>query len=81
MWLPIALADVVMMLAATAKRAGGFTGEIKLPKRSDILKSWALPLMGEAVAEDEAEAEAFALLESVRRLNSRQEGKAENGKC
>ena len=69
------------MLAAVAKRAGGFTGEIKMPKRSEILKTWMLPVMGEALAEDEAEAEAFALLESVRRMNSRQKGKAENGKC
>ena len=69
------------MLAVVAKRAGGFTGEIKMPKRSGILKTWMLPLMSEAVAEEEAEAEAFAMLESVRRLNSRQEGKAENGKC
>ena len=69
------------MLAAVAKRAGGFTGEIKMPKRSEILRTWMLPLMSEAVAEEEAEAEAFAMLESVRRLNSRQEGKAENGKC
>ena len=69
------------MLAVVAKRAGGFTGEIKMPKRSEILRTWMLPLMSEAVAEEEAEAEAFAMLESVRRLNSRQEGKAENGKC
>lgn len=56
------------MLAAVARRAGGYTGEIKMPKRSEILKSWTLPVMGEAVAEDEAEAEAFAMLESVRSL-------------
>ena len=67
------------MLAAVAKRAGGYTGEIKMPKRSEILKSWMLPVMSAAIEEDEAEAEAFALLESVRRMNSRQEGKAENG--
>ena len=56
------------MLAAVAKRAGGDTGEIKMPKRSEILKTWMLPLMGEALAEDEAEAEAFAMLESVKKL-------------
>lgn len=59
------------MLAAVAKRAGGFTGEIKLPKRSETLKSWMLPVMGEALAEDEAEAAAFAILESVRNLKNK----------
>ena len=59
------------MLAAVAKRAGGFTGEIKLPKRSAILKTWMLPVMGEAIAEDEAEAEAFAMLESVKKLKTK----------
>lgn len=60
-----------MMLAAVAKRAGGFTGEIKMPKRSEILKSWMLPIMGEAIAEDEAEAEAFQMLESVKKLKTK----------
>lgn len=59
------------MLAAVAKRAGGFTGEIKLPKRSEILKTWMLPVMGEAIAEDEAESEAFAMLESVKKLKTK----------
>ena len=56
------------MLAAVAKRAGGFTGEIKMPKRSGILKTWMLPVMGAALAEDEVEAEAFEMLQSVRNL-------------
>lgn len=55
------------MLAAVARRAGGVMGEIKLPKRSEILKTWMLPVMGEAIAEDEAEAEAFAMFESVKK--------------
>lgn len=70
-WLPIALADVVLMLAAVAKRAGGYTGEIDLPKRSAILKTWTLPVMGEAIAEDEKEAEAFAMLDSIRKLKTK----------
>lgn len=46
-------------------------GEIKMPKRSEILKSWMLPIMGEAIAEDEAEAEAFQMLESVKKLKTK----------
>lgn len=67
-WLPLAIADVVLMLIAVSKRAAGHTGEIKLPKRSEIIKAWMLPVMSEAMAEDEAEAEAIAMLESVRNL-------------
>lgn len=59
------------MLAAVAKRAGGYTGEIKMPKRSEILKTWMLPVMGEAIAGDEAEAEAFQMLEAVKKLKTR----------
>ena len=69
--MPLALADVVATLAAVARRAGGYTGEIKMPKRSEILKTWMLPVMSEAIAEDEAEAEAFALLESVKKLKTK----------
>lgn len=74
MWLPLALADILNLLIVTSRRAAGDTGEIKAPRRSEILKSWALPAMAEAVAGDEQEAEAFAMLESVKRL-----GKENNG--
>ena len=67
-WLPLALADIVLMLDVVAKRAAGVTGKIDVKKRSEILKAWALPVMGEAMAEDEAEADAVAMLNSVRNL-------------
>lgn len=67
-WLPLALADIVLMLDAVAKRAAGVTGKIDLMNRSEILKAWMLPVMGEAMAEDEAEAAAVAMLNSVRNL-------------
>lgn len=43
-------------------------GEIKTPKRSQILKAWILPAMSSALGEDEAEAEAFEMLQSVKNL-------------
>lgn len=67
-WLPLAIADVVLMLDVVAKRAAGVTGKIDVMKRSEVLKAWMLPVMSEAMAEDEAEAEAVAMLNSVRNL-------------
>ena len=68
MWLPLALADLMRVLVVATRRAGGDTGKIEMIERSDILASWALPVMAEAVKEDEDERRAFALLESVRGL-------------
>lgn len=62
------------MIAVLTRRVVGDRGKIEIPKRSEILKAWMLPVMGEAVAGDEQEAEAFAMLESVKRL-----GKENNG--
>lgn len=59
------------MIAVLTRRVVGDRGKIKMPKRSEILKTWMLPVMGAAVAEDEAEAEAFAMLESVRNLKNK----------
>lgn len=67
-WLPLALADIMLMLDVVSKRAAGVTGKIDIINRSEILKAWMLPVMGEAMAEDEAEAAAVAMLNSVRNL-------------
>ncbi|MBQ2336498.1 MAG: hypothetical protein II381_09300 [Victivallales bacterium] len=67
-WLPLALADLMRMLHAVQRRAGGDTGKIQLPERSEILESWMLPAMAAAAKEDEEEAAAFEMLQSVRNL-------------
>ena len=71
MWLPLALADILNLLVVVSKRAAGYTGEIKALSRSEILKSWALPVMGEAIEEDEKEHEAFELLRSIQNLGKK----------
>ena len=76
-WLPLALCDLLQVASVIARRAAGETGELKVAKKSDILRGWWLPFMADAMAEDEKEAEAIQLLESVRRLADRQKGKAE----
>lgn len=59
------------MIAVLTRRVVGDRGKIEMPKRSELLKAWMLPVMSEALAEDEAEAEAFAMLESVRNLGTK----------
>ena len=72
-WLPVALADLMRIMVALVRRVAGDTGEISLLKRSKILAMWMLPAMAAAVDEDEQEAEAFAMLESVRNLKRKNE--------
>ena len=72
-WLPVALADMMRILVALVRRVAGDTGEIDLLKRSKVLMSWMLPAMAAAVDEDEQEAEAFAMLESIRNLKKKNE--------
>ena len=69
--MPLALADILNLLVVVSKRAAGYTGEIKPLSRSEILKSWALPVMGAAIEEDEKEHEAFELLKSVKNLGKK----------
>ena len=64
---------MMRILVALVRRAGGDTGEITLLKRSKVLTTWMLPAMAAAVDEDEQEAEAFAMLESIRNLKNRNE--------
>lgn len=56
------------MLVVVARRAGGDTGEIRPPKRSEIFASWMLPAMSAALDEDEQEAAAFEMLRAVEKL-------------
>lgn len=55
-------------MIAIAARTSGYKGELDLPKTSELLKIWALPMMGSALAEDEKEREAIELFKSVERL-------------
>lgn len=55
-----------------ARRAAGDLGELALPKRSEILRGWALPVMAEALAADEDECAAFEMLNAVKNLNRRE---------
>jgi hypothetical protein len=48
---------------------------VKIPKRSELLKGWALPFMASALKAEEEEAEALALFNAVKNLKAKQEAK------
>lgn len=49
--------------------------EVKVPKRSELLKGWALPFTASALQAEEEEAAALALFNSVKNLQAKQEAK------
>ena len=62
------------MLHAVQRRAGGDTGKIRMMDRSEILETWMLPAMAAAAKEDEDEAAAFEMLQSVRNMKRNEHG-------
>lgn len=75
MWLPLALADTVTLLFALVRMWAADPAKIKVPRRSELLKGWALPFTGSALAAEEEEAEALALFKAVENLKAKQEAK------
>ena len=70
-WLPLALADIAALMFATIRMWAAKPDEVKVPKRSETLASWALPFMASALKAEEEEAAALALFESVKKLQAR----------
>lgn len=71
MWLPLAMSDVYALLVANLRIWMKNPEALAIPKRSEILGRWALPMMSRAMSADEKEREALALLDSVRSLKKR----------
>ena len=78
-WLPLALSDVYAALVANLRVWCSDEGraKLKVPKRSECLAMWMLPIMSRSVKAGEDEAEALALFESVKQLAEKQKSKAE----
>lgn len=70
-WLPIALCDVVSMLFNVARMWAKDADKIEIPKRSELLASWCLPMMASAFKADEDERAALQLFESVKRMGAK----------
>lgn len=64
-WLPLAVASIHQALFLVARLLASNPEALKIPDRSDLLREYSLPLFAEALAADEREAEARAMLDSV----------------
>ena len=74
-WLPLALADMATLMFATIRMWAAKPDEVKVPKRSELLKGWALPFTASALMAEEKEAEALALFNAVKNLQAKLEAK------
>lgn len=74
-WLPLALADIASLLVKLVSMWAERARDVKIPTRSELLKGWALPFMGSALAAEEEEQEALALFKAVENLKAKQEAK------
>ena len=70
-WLPLALADIFAALVCLMRPWLKDPGSLKIPKRSETLEGWLLPMMAKSLGEDEKEREALALFNSVKALKAR----------
>ena len=75
-WLPLALADVLTLLLGLLRAWSSEPGTIPIPKRSETLASWCLPMLSKSLDEAEKESEALAMYRSVERLAEIQRAKA-----
>lgn len=73
LWLPLALADLYAALVASLRVWAKDPQSIPVPKRSETLAAWALPMLSKSLRADEEERAAFALFESVERLKGKLE--------
>ena len=74
-WLPLALATLVQAVMQLSSAFVPKDKDFKIPKVSEVLEWFNLPVMAEAMACDEKEAEAIRLFNSVRNLAEKQQGK------
>ena len=74
MWSPLAMADLYAAVVALIRVMAANPDAVKVPKRSDVLAAWCLPMLSKSVAADEEERKAIELLKSVERLKNRVEG-------
>ena len=74
-WLPLALADIQSTLIALIRMWCQNPERLKVPKRSENLASWCLPMLASSVEAGEKEAEALAMFEGIKRLAEKQAAK------
>lgn len=70
-WGPLAAASIYKALVVLIRMFASNGSEMKLPSLGDILNGWALPMMSQAVREDEKSNAAKELFDNVKRLKER----------
>lgn len=78
-WLPLALATLVRVVMQLSSAFVPKEQTFEIPKVSEVLEWFHLPVMAEAMECDEKEQEAIRLFNSVRNLAEKQRGKSSNG--
>lgn len=74
-WLPLALADITALLVCGLRMQAAEPERVKVPRRSETLAGWCLPMLSSSVKAGEDEADARALYDSVKNLAERQKQK------
>lgn len=79
-WLPLALADIVAYLVGMMRLWASNPQKLPVPKRSETLAGWCLPMLSKSLEAGEEEYKALQLLRSVQALKARQEAKQKKAK-
>lgn len=69
-WLPLALADITALLVKLVAMWAKNGDEVKMPKRSEQLATWALPFTASALKAEEEELERREKAERVKMLKA-----------
>lgn len=69
-WLPLALADITALLVKLVAMWAKDGDEVKIPKRSELLATWALPFTASALKAAEKEQERREKAEKIKALQA-----------
>ena len=69
-WLPLALADITALLVKLVAMWAKDGDEVKIPKRSELLATWALPFTASALKANEEEQERREKAEKIKVLQA-----------
>lgn len=72
LWGPLAMASLYQAFFGVFRKLGE---DVKIPETSEILRSWALPFLAEALEKAEGEREAERVFEFVENLKRKQDQK------
>lgn len=65
------MADIIAHLTMLIRMQCARPEAVKIPERSEILRTWCLPMLSRSIKADEDERKAMEMLNSVKRLNDK----------